>query len=122
MAQIQVLDQRQRQGTDISASAVIPDGVNSVAVTAVMNDVDILNPDVSLRMSLEVSPDNGKTWQGLVAANWQGGPENKPKVPGNPIPRPSTGTIDVTGFVGWRVRGTLDCPTRIALGAVVDVN
>lgn len=74
MADTVVLTKTQRQGTDISSSiATVARAGQLVTVYGNLNATVLADPTATLKLAIELSEDDGKTWAGMASAEWHGG-------------------------------------------------
>ena len=116
-----VLDQRQRQGTDLSATALVPSGVTSVRGEITMTAADRANILNAIRWHILVSLDGVSNWVRLHSDEWTGG-THIDKFTG--LPTPNLSRVEITvqpQYWGWRVRLEVDIAIRQTCGATVTI-
>jgi hypothetical protein len=119
----QVFPKSNRQiGSFESASALVPEGVHSVAIASDIAAADASNEANSALIVLESSTDGGMTWQPASMMNWQGG-THFDKHTQTIEPNYIAWTVGVNQeWTGRRARIRVDLPQRLNFGLTITVN
>lgn len=74
-----------RQGGEYNSPTVtIPAGLDEVRIQLnLLNNSDFSNTDYNIQLRVEISPDNGVTWNEYFTLAWSGG--DVPQGPGGPV-------------------------------------
>ena len=115
-------------GTYDSTPFAVPGTRAETAVSLLTNitPADLLNPLLSLEAALEVSFDNGVTWERELGFTWRGGPRS-PLIPPTLSPwarlirSTSDGARLPVRFRGAMVRLRFVVPTPMAIGGSVEI-
>ena len=104
-----VMDQEQRQGFHVSASALVPaSGINSVTVTADIHADDLAANGKSLTAIIRQSGDGGKTWGYWNKFTWTSPTLDSPSI-----------NFGVGALGGRLLRVELDVPSACTVGASI---
>jgi hypothetical protein len=115
MALVTVLEPANIQGTFTSGSQQIPANITgALTIRGIgMTSTVLADATKTLWLHLYVSSDNGQTWRYIGGGDWVGGNLNKDGTPN--APGLSVGGMEQ--FAGQLLRGVLDVPQRIRVGA-----
>jgi hypothetical protein len=99
----------------------VPPQTKSVGFVLIMDDATILTEGLSLSAAIVGSRDNGATWMEppMASMTWISGPDNVSKNPGEPPPRPGSGTVTIPPDV-TRVKGRLVNSIAATIGADIE--
>ena len=117
-----------RVGEFISPSLAVAASRAETTITLLTNisAADMLNPLFSLEAAIEVSFDDGATWEHELGFTWQGGPRG-PLVPATLTPKIRISRADINGtplplrFRGALIRLRLVVPVAMMIGGSVEV-
>lgn len=115
---INALGRQSRDGRNESPAVSAAVGIVRIDMEVDLTDAQIFDPLNTMEYRLEYSLDSGLTWLTAEAATWLGGPENAPKVPGNPLPRPGHRFVVPPTWTTRQIRAVVTSNRRFQWGCV----
>lgn len=115
-----VLAQQNRQGSHTTAGIVIPAAIDSVLIECLIGSLDLIDPNKSFSLYIEVSNDQ-ITWERECGMAWNGDPDN---ILYNPGKNPSGNTNPILVFPASlypdkKARAVISIPVQMNLGCEI---
>lgn len=116
MARLSVLNRTSRQGTHVSASFAVPQGLSSLIVEGNLTNADLNDVNTVVKLDVFVSSDNGANWQHSTGGSWRGGQPIDPEVGIRTPPHFEFSSATLAFLAGKLIRVHLDLPTDANIG------